>query len=92
MSKSKFTRADCGCYADGALGHKYIRAQLARLVSEYVPNGVELMCALLGEMSDDASEEDEALELLQRECAADVCFEFRDGDLILSVCDDGEAY
>jgi hypothetical protein len=71
---------DAGCYADGALGHDHVRHVLADLVRELGHDA--LAEELRYDMSDDASEELDALEVLNAEC--DGCyFEVSDGDLVL---------
>lgn len=90
-----FTRHDVGCYADGAFGHQHCREVLADLLGN-VPNSTAhgflgepggtvdaLQAALRSEMSDDAWEEDRALDALNSLCADDVYFVFENGDLLL---------
>lgn len=72
--------SDCGCYAGGEYGHEHVRAVLADLSEEL--GNPKLAIELRGEMSDDASEEYEAIDLLNTDC--DGChFEFVDDDLML---------
>lgn len=79
----KLNKTDVGCHADGALGHAHVRAVLADLVSSYCKAPV-LVRELNADMSDDASEEDEAIDLLNSTaCEQDVHFELSDGDLVL---------
>lgn len=88
----RFNKTDIGCYADGALGHGYVRERLADLIGDYCDGDMgELQRALRAEMSDAADEEYEAIEALNALCDDDVAFDFRDGDLVLSrhvVCPD----
>lgn len=83
-----FTSVSVGCHADGSFGHERVRSILAReleraLDAEQVPALVE---ALQGEPSDDMSEEDEAIELLNAHCCApSVYFAMVDGDLMLEL-------
>jgi len=55
-----------GCYADGVYGWDHVRDVLAGMVEGMGHAGIgdELAALLQGPMSDDASEEDEALDLL----------------------------
>ena len=76
-----FDKSDVGCYGDGAKGHGHIRKVLAMLVAEVIgANDVEE--ELRAEPSDDFSEEDNALELLNQHCLG-VQFALCDGDLLL---------
>jgi hypothetical protein len=87
--------SDAGCWADGAGGHDRIRMVMANTLAtlyRHHPRGgegvhwpeVSEVCeALDSEMSDDAWEEDEALEWLNRACEDGCWFEFVDGDLML---------
>jgi hypothetical protein len=71
-------------WGDGSFGHKHIRERLASLVREF---NDELAGELLNEPSDDMSEEDEALDILNANTSQDngpVVWEFVDGDLMLS--------
>lgn len=79
----RFTLDDVGCWADSSHGIAHVRAVLADLVASYC-KAPDLVRALNGECSDDASEEYEAIDLLnEHACADDVYFEFADGDLVL---------
>lgn len=85
MALIKVTRNDLGCWADGSLGHDHIRARLAWfLVINDCPD-IRLIESLRGEMSDDALEENDALDWLNDNISADFeCyFEMADGDLML---------
>ena len=55
-----------GCMADATHGHQHVRERLACLVEDWpgIERAKELPALLRGSMSDDASEEDEALEFL----------------------------
>jgi len=77
-----FGPEDVGCYADGTHGHAHVRVQLAELV-EALDMEPSLVAELLAPMSDDASEEDDAIDLLNEHCEGGVYFTFRDGDLML---------
>ncbi len=84
METKRFTAGDVGCYADGAFGHRHIRDVLIGLLEN---NGggtypVDLCNDLMGPMSDDASEEDEALDVLNSRCDG-VYFTMSNGDLLL---------
>lgn len=95
----EFTAEHVGCYADGASGHTHVRAVLGGLLKGTVsvgPVGIALRVkarliieALRADMSDDASEEDKALDFLNtHSCADGVQFELCDGDLILCAVED----
>lgn len=81
---------DVGCYADGSLGHAYVRGVLATLL-ERLPEShddtdasrYQLANELREDMTDDAGEEDDALEILQEHTAEGLTWEFHEGDLIL---------
>ena len=97
-----YLSSDVGCFADGSLGHKHIRDVLAKeLTTLYRHNAgggdglhwnkvANLVDALNGEPSDDAWEELEALDWLNRQCYDDTYFEFVDGDLMLVAIDEDE--
>jgi len=53
-----------GCYGDGLYGWQYVRNVLAARIMGLGPLGADLAEELQSDMSDDASEEDEALDLL----------------------------
>lgn len=77
----KFGPDNTGCYADACFGHDHIRERLADLCEEY---GNDALADVLREsMSDDASEEDDALEWLNETACENVRFELSDGDLML---------
>ena len=90
-----FKAKDVGCFADGTYGHQHIRERLATEVETIARRTVkvdevkDLLASLRGEMSDDASEEDEALDFLNSYAASNVRFEFVDGDLMLVTDDEG---
>lgn len=71
---------DPGCYIDGACGHTELRNRLASMVESC---DAEVAQMLRGEMSDDAWEEDTALELLQEHTAEGLVWMFESGDLML---------
>ena len=89
-----FTLKNIGCYADGAFGHKHIRETLVREIETLRQRTGsrrfdsqkmhDMLVALRGEMSDDASEEDEAIDVLNEYCADGVHFSMIDGDLMLT--------
>lgn len=88
-----YTCKNVGCYGDGGFGHAHVRSRLAALCNEAAASAshpgdqqtlTELAAKLAGEMSDDASEEYDALEMLNDTvCDGAVHFEFCDGDLLL---------
>lgn len=78
-----FYRTGIGCIADGSYGQAHIRERLAELVAGYGRKGKQLALELAGEMSDDASEEDDAIDLLNRYCEAGIYFTMSNGDLLL---------
>ena len=85
-----FTAQDLGCYADGCLGHDHIRATLAYLLETLSrdlilcsTSGLLLSDSLLREMPDDASDEAEALELLNEDTVEGISWLLLDGDLVL---------
>jgi len=77
----QFTAADVGCWADGASGWVHVRDVLANLINPLNPTLAE---ELTQGMSDDASEEQEALDLLQEHTAEGFVWIFDSGDLILA--------
>jgi hypothetical protein len=84
---TKYDARNVGCYGDGAFGHQHVRERLAALVREC---DAEVADALLGEMSDDAWEEDAALDLLNEHCAEGIHWTFESGDLVLAhILDEG---
>lgn len=72
---------EVGCYIDGAAGHVELRKRLASMVEGC---DTEAADALRADMSDDAWEENQALELLQKHTKDGLVWEFVDGDLMLS--------
>lgn len=86
-----------GCYADGAFGHSHVRDVLADLVEDALAEDKHapadertrleaLVDELRGPQSDDAGEEDEALDYLNtRYQTHDACFHFDGGDLLFAV-------
>lgn len=85
-----FSARDVGCIADGSFGHAHVRMRLSELCEYY---GADAYAAeLRREMSDDASEEYDAIEFLNRHCCKPgVYFELHDGDLVLCADDPAEA-
>ncbi len=87
-----YTTTDAGCYADGTHGHAYIRQRLATLLDRLPVSSDDLTqidrysiaMELRDDMSADASEEDDALEILQGHTADGVVWEFYEGDLMLT--------
>jgi hypothetical protein len=84
-----WNKNDAGCWADGALGHDHVRQRLAQLVANvWTPEmldkyGYDVAEVLDKEMSDDASEEDDALDIIQEFTDASLTWQFVDGDLLL---------
>ena len=87
------TKYEIRCYGDGALGHQHTRESCARILRDaayscgwYDRRNLtssigEMNKALLGEMSDDASEEDEACDWLNTHATVDgASWGWRDGD------------
>lgn len=93
-----WSRGDAGCWADGAAGHKHVRNRLAQLVANVWTQemldkyGYDVAEALDVEMSDDASEEDDALDILQEFTESGFVWEFVDGDLMLVNESEAQAY
>lgn len=96
-----FTADSIGVVADGALDHQHIRDRLADLLTRmfrHHPRGGEGICwstasalvdELRGEMSDDASEEEDAINMLNEKCVSWECFfEMVDGDLMIVATDE----
>ena len=89
MSRPLFNEP--GCYAEGTFGHAHCRVILARLL-ERVESVLDLPLRriavlqrkLLDRPSDDFSEEQDAIELLNSFAKDGLAFEFVDGDLLLS--------
>lgn len=80
---TKHTKLSLGCYADGTFGHDHIRTILAGMVDRW--NGPQdLVESLQGEMPDDDSDTDEAIEFLnETACSVGVMFTMDNGDLML---------
>lgn len=86
---------DTGCFADGSLGHDYVRDRIAdhlEALYRHHPRGGDGMLwgevgpiveALRGDMSDDAWEEYEGIDWLNRMCEEGCAFELVDGNLML---------
>lgn len=64
MPRKIFGKDDVGCWADGAGGGSHVREVLAGLVKALGGEGQDLAAELRNEPSDDLSEEDDAIELL----------------------------
>jgi hypothetical protein len=79
----RFTKQDCGCYADGALGNQHIRDKLIELLTPICDEIDEIIICLNGQASDDFWEEEEAMIILNRHCNDGIMFEIVDGDLVL---------
>jgi hypothetical protein len=79
---AKYTTRDEGCYADGCHGHVHIRLVLAELLAEH-GGPLKLARCLEEEMSDDAWEEEDALNWLNNHVCEGVLFGLADGDLLL---------
>lgn len=77
----RFTRKSLGCWGDGAFGHAHVRARLAELVREYDYSLAEL---LRQPMTDDASEEYDALDVLNEDTCEGLVWDLVDGDLVLT--------
>lgn len=72
-----------GCYGDGTHGHQHTRARCADTIESLAGGSdyAEIIAALRGEMSDDASEEDDACEVLEQiACMAGHSWGWQDGD------------
>ena len=88
-----WTENDAGCYGYGALGHDHVRRRLAeQLEALSRAEGIDrddLVRDLRGPMSDDAWEEELALEVLNDwSVCQGVYWTLRDGDLMLLPEDD----
>ena len=83
-----YTKEECGCYGDSYMGHNHVRQCLASILVEADQQGDDTVSRLLeeleGVMSDDAQEEQDALDIINDElCEDGVEFGFVDGDLML---------
>lgn len=88
VQEKKWVADDCGCYAEGGFGRQHIRERLAGLVAASAQGRAEwgeVVEALQGEMSDDAWEEDAAIDMLNAQTEAGIAWFFQDGDLVLAV-------
>ena len=96
-----FTANEIGCIADGSFGHAHVRERLADLLVHmfrHHPRGGDgvhwaeaapLVAELRAEPSDDYSEEDDAIGLLNEHAVSwEVLFSMEDGDLMLVATDD----
>lgn len=77
--KTLYTPNLAGCWADGSFGHDHIRFVLSSMVEAL---DWELSRELLQPSTDDMSEEDDAIALLNEHCEG-CSFGMRDGDLML---------
>jgi hypothetical protein len=82
-----YDESDIGCYGDGAFGHTHIRWKLAELVEDIDPM---LAKELRSTSSDDMTEEDDALDLLNDRTQQTCRWDLVDGDLLLSLKELGE--
>ena len=90
MSKPVYTRRDLGCWIDGAGGQDHRRAKLRDMLEECFQVSDPAMQSdiqriqryLEDDMSDDASEEDEAIEIIQHHTEEGLIWE-QDGDFCL---------
>lgn len=96
MTYKKYSCKDIGCHADGSLGHEHVRDILAFLVQGIIEDDstsltlnqrllARGLCAdLRDSMSDDAAEEQQALDILNEHAVGEgVSFMLVDGDLCL---------
>lgn len=77
----RFTSQDVGCWADGAYGEDHRRRKLAAMLRDLGAEGAALY--LDEEPSDDYSEEDDALDILQKHTAPGLLWFMESGDLLL---------
>jgi hypothetical protein len=86
-----FTSEDCGCWADGTHGSKHVREMLHSVLINLPEEDFEqdqrerdiIAESLLEEMPDDASDEIDALDILQRWTEEGLSWQMEGGDLIL---------
>ena len=84
------TKLQLGCHGDGSLGHQHTRIRCAMLIEAVAWSlrhpgnaqcGREIAAELRGEMSDDASEEDDACSWLEENAPQDgASWGWQDGD------------
>ncbi len=83
-SHCEIEKEQAGCHGDGSLGHQHTREACAARLREFVPESPErdaLIAELRGEMSDDASEEDDAVDMLNEACGyRSIAWGWQDGD------------
>jgi len=84
MTKFQFNQSDIGCYADGANGQQWRRNTLTDLISCLDGCTKELLAELASEPSDDYSEENDAIDILNDNTADGLYWTMLDGDLILT--------
>lgn len=76
-----------GCYGDGANGHQHTRAKCADLLESLGCRDTVLIDSLRGDMSDDASEEEDAVDWLEEHAEhATARWGWQDGDFGLWEC------
>lgn len=92
-------KPEIGCYADGSLGHQHTRNRCSEFLTECSANNPEVDATtyyralqmqreLRAEMSDDASEEDDACDFLDRFMGReDAAWGWQDGDFGLWQCE-----
>lgn len=92
--KTLFTKQDIGCHADGTFGNDHCRNVLQTLLddvgrsdgfepSEQLTYIAEIRRFLMADPSDDFSEEDEAIEILQSVTDDNLQWVMESGDLLL---------
>lgn len=91
---------DAGCYGDGTFGHQHTRERCADMINSVArylghpgerTTGQELVAELLGEMSDDASEEYDACEWLNEHAPREGhSWDWQEGDFGLWPTDEEE--
>ena len=80
----RFTSKDVGCHADGTFGHQHCREKLSKLIQQ-LPGSDPTAFSLVCRIPDDAWDERQAMKILQSHTDDGLVWEFRDGDLMLSV-------
>lgn len=75
---------DCGCYADGVLGHDHVRDVLASLMLDIGSSkAMRVHEYLLSQSTDDCAEEDMAIDILQDHTEDGLLWILAAGDLLL---------
>jgi hypothetical protein len=87
-----FELGDVGTYADDAFGHQYLRNRLAELILTLDGDmcnetAMDLVSSLEGDMPDDASDEYEALDILQQNTTDDASWEIEQGLHLIPLSD-----